>query len=83
MGAALAADLHREADAAGAAVTLLHYEQLIRCRAILEPAGVPAAVDQLGGKAGRSDPLTLAGDREPGKEQILGQCHAPAARLRA
>jgi len=24
-----------------------------------------------------------ASDREPGKEQILGQCHAPAARLRA
>jgi len=28
VGAALAAELHREADAAGAAVTLLHYEQL-------------------------------------------------------
>ena len=60
-GPALVGRLHQEADAAGVAVTLLHYEVVNPLSGpFWSPAGLPAPVDFMGGPAGPDAPLTAA-----------------------
>ena len=67
VAAALAGELHRAADDSGVEVTLLHYEQgQPAVRAVLAPAGVPAALDLLGGQAGQHPALSGEAGPVPG-----------------
>ncbi len=72
VAAALTTQLHQAADESGVGVTLLHYEQVNPLSGpFWEPAGLPAAVDLLGGQACRDSPL--AGQAN------AGRCRSPAA----